>query len=111
MKAAKCLSFLSLKSQQKKVIVSFLEGNDVFVSLPIGSGKSLCLALNFVFHFRRVLWKKQQHRHCSVTIDFSNERSGIFCSISALGHSIESLTLKHPVDDQSNCQGGVDCVC
>ena len=34
-----------MKSKQKRAITSFLEGNDVFVSLPTGSGKSLCFAL------------------------------------------------------------------
>ena len=31
----------ALKSQQKGTFTSFLEANDVFVSLPIGSGKSI----------------------------------------------------------------------
>ena len=50
-KAARRLGFLFLKNQQKKAILSFLEGNHVFgVSLPTGSGKSLCFALlPFVF--------------------------------------------------------------
>ena len=44
-KASKRLGFSSLRAQQKRAIVSFMEGNDVFVSLPTGSGKSLCFAL------------------------------------------------------------------
>ena len=43
--ASERLGYSSLKSQQKRAITSFLEGNDVFVSLPTGSGKSLCFAL------------------------------------------------------------------
>ena len=34
-----------LKPEQKCVIEAFLKGRDVFVSLPTGSGKSLCYAL------------------------------------------------------------------
>ena len=34
-----------LKAEQKKVLKSFVEGKDVFVSLPTGYGKSLCYTL------------------------------------------------------------------
>ena len=44
-KASKRLGFLSLKSQQTRAITRFLEGNNLFVSLHTGSGKSLCFAL------------------------------------------------------------------
>ena len=42
--AAANLGYVSLKPEQESVIVSFMEGNDVFVSLPTGYGKSLCYA-------------------------------------------------------------------
>ena len=44
-KASKRLGFSCLRSQQKRAIASFMKGNDVFVSLPTGSGKSLCFAI------------------------------------------------------------------
>ena len=48
--AGKRLGFSSLRPQQKGAMLSFLQGNDVFLSLPTGSGKSLCYAiLQFAF--------------------------------------------------------------
>ena len=35
----------AVKAQQKVAVGSFLRGNDVFVSLPTGYGKSICFAL------------------------------------------------------------------
>ena len=42
--AAANLGYSSLKPEQELAILSFMEGNDVFVSLPTGYGKSLCYA-------------------------------------------------------------------
>ena len=40
-KAAERMGYM-LKDKQREVILSFVRGHDVFVSLPTGSGKSLC---------------------------------------------------------------------
>ena len=37
-----------LREEQLKVITSFASGNDVFVSLPVGFGKTLCYSVLLV---------------------------------------------------------------
>ena len=41
-KAANLLGYENLRSSQEEAICRFLEGKDIFISLPTGSGKSLC---------------------------------------------------------------------
>ena len=43
-KAASSLGY-SLKPEQEQAILAFMSGNDVFIALPTGYGKSLCFAL------------------------------------------------------------------
>ena len=42
--AASSLGYTFIKPEQEQAISSFMEGNDVFVSLLTGYGKSLCFA-------------------------------------------------------------------
>ena len=43
--------YQSLKPEQKSTVISFMEGNDVFITLPTGFGKSLCyFCLPLVFN-------------------------------------------------------------
>ena len=39
------MGFTSLRDKQKEAILAFVKGRDVFVSLPTGSGKSLCYSI------------------------------------------------------------------
>jgi superfamily II DNA helicase RecQ len=43
--ASNSLGYFDVKKKQREVIVAFVEGKDVFVALPTGSGKSLCYAI------------------------------------------------------------------
>ena len=55
-KAALEMGYTSFCQKQKDVIIGFLHGRHVFMSLPTGSGKSLCYAiLPKVFN---ILWGK-----------------------------------------------------
>ena len=38
------IGYDQLKDEQVNILCTFVEGRDVFVSLPTGFGKSLCLA-------------------------------------------------------------------
>ena len=44
-KAAAQLGYDTVKPEQREVVNAFVRGNDVFVSLPTGNGKSLCYAM------------------------------------------------------------------
>ncbi len=43
--AAGKMKYAQLRPNQEEVVEEFMKGNDVFVSLPTGSGKSLCYCL------------------------------------------------------------------
>ncbi len=52
--ASKLLGYTRLREGQELAITEFLKGKDVFVSLPTGSGKSLCYwILPYIFDFIR----------------------------------------------------------
>ena len=56
---ASSIGYPALKLEQRRVLKAFVEGKDVFVSLPTGYGKSLCYALlPFVFVVKNKLKKK-----------------------------------------------------
>ena len=50
LRAGARLGYTAIRPNQHKAVKSFIEGNDVFISLPTGSGKSFCCSvLPFVF--------------------------------------------------------------
>ena len=44
-RAAEKLGYTKLRPNQEKVVEYFVQGRDVFVGLPTGSGKSLCYCI------------------------------------------------------------------
>ena len=73
MKAAEVFRLLVLESQQKEAVLSFLEGNDLFVSLPTGGGKSKITKATWVEgQFPLVIVNMSTLRHihdCYATMD------------------------------------------
>ena len=63
--AASKLGISSLKGKQREAITSFVDGHDVFVSLPTGYGKSLCYTL---------LPLVRQSQRCAVTAGICSQR-------------------------------------
>ena len=63
--------YASLRDKQKDAIFGFVRGRDVFVSLPTGSGKSLCYSI-LPEVFDRVK-ESRQYRHCCLSIDIFDE--------------------------------------
>ena len=90
--ASKRLGFSFLNSQQMRAITKFLEGNDVFVGLHIGSGKSLCFAL-LPFTFDDFLGKEGSIAIVSSLISLIKDQVGYQISLSSLFLQIISDTL------------------
>ena len=70
--AASKLGISSLKDKQREAITSFVDGHDVFVSLPTGYGKSLCYTL------------VRQSQRCAVTAGMQATLHHLFrcCTVS-----------------------------
>ena len=53
-KSAEQHGYSCLSAEQQEVVVNFVAGRDVFISLPTGAGKSLCyLVLPSIFNLLR----------------------------------------------------------
>ena len=59
------LGFNSLREKQVETVTAFAQGNDVFVSLPTGSGKSLCF---YILPWLFDGWRKNPEPSCIVIV-------------------------------------------
>ena len=68
------LGYFNLKEKQREVILSFVKENDVFVSLPMASGKSLCFTVLPRIPKECRMVKRGSLNHCVVF--FENDYRG-----------------------------------
>ena len=102
--AAANLGYTSIKPEQESAIVSFLQGNDVFVSLPTGYGKSLCYAA-FPYAFDQL----RASSHPSIVIVVSPLIALMkdqVASYSAKGLKVGCITSKSSLEDRSQVVSG-----
>ena len=59
------LGFNSLREKQVETVTAFAQGNDVFVSLPTGSGKSLCF---YILPWLFDGWRKNPEPSCIIIV-------------------------------------------
>ena len=67
--AVKMMGYSHLTTKKEEVVKAFIRGQDVFVSLPTGSRKSLCYCiLHIIFHllsYRAIDCSHCQPTHCA----------------------------------------------
>ena len=66
--SAQCLGYSSVREVQAKAIRSVVAGKDVFISLPTGTGKSLCFALVPVVFDRLLGYKKGAETSIAIVV-------------------------------------------
>ena len=63
--AAREMRYTCLRAKQEEAIIGFVSGRDVFVSLPTGSGKSLCYS---VLPRAFDIWKKRSQSAIAIVV-------------------------------------------
>ena len=58
MQVSQQLGYATIRPDQNTAIKSFMEGRDVFISLPTGSGKSLCFSVPVLLYAFDYLHKR-----------------------------------------------------
>jgi ATP-dependent DNA helicase RecQ len=94
-KAAKDIGYEKLSGPQQTAIFEFIKGNDVFLLLPTGSGKSLCyILLPLVFDYLR-----QDASHHTIALVISPLHSLIEDQIAK--YSSKGITCAHIFQNQT----------
>ena len=74
--ASRSLGYGDLTEEKHEAVTHFVSGQDVFISLPTGAGKSFCYALlPFVFDFIRTSDKPDSRLHHSIVMVVSPLKS------------------------------------
>ena len=93
--SAQRLGYVTLKDEQLEAIVTFVQGNDCFIALPTGYGKSAIYGvLPYVFDIMKGMFTLLQDNYISVLVIFLGTTGSIVVCVSPL----TSLML----DQQSN---------
>ena len=80
---AACYEYENLKEEQESALEEFVSGKDVFVSLPTGSGKSLCYGLlSSVFNTLRNVEKTSIAIVVSPLISLMKDQTAAFNQLS-----------------------------
>ena len=90
--SARDLGYDNLKDKQKEAVVAFLQGNDTFVSLPTGYGKSVIFAI-LPGAFDKYKGKYNTRRACLDLLAFLSTSAGTSGSIVVCISPLTSLMM------------------
>jgi len=103
-RASQRLGYTSVRPMQLQAIRSFMQGNDVFISLPTGSGKSLCYSV-LPYAFDELL-----NREGSIVVVVSPLIALMKDQVSSMTIILHFQTRCHETGIGFVCEGAVCCL-